>query len=96
MADGVPTYTAYNQWQAAYLLAMDVPFLEAYVTPDGHINFRFDNEDDRAWMLGRAFYRHDACIVDANAYVQAYKQAAKARDAARVRGVPDEPNTRYS
>lgn len=86
MTDGTRTYTAYNQWQAAYLLAMGVPLVEAFVTPEGHVNYCFDNEDDRAWTLGRAFYHRDACIVDAVAYKDAYQQAAKARDAARVRG----------
>lgn len=89
------TFDAKNIWQAAYLYVMGLPFLGAYRTPTGKINYEFSNDADRAWQTSLNWYNRGDCTVDGVAFMQAFQLMSQAREAARnTKDSNDDTNNR--
>ncbi len=69
------------------MLVMGVPFVRAYRTEDGrYVNYEFENSEDRAWLLARAWIEESEATVNGPALMRAYKEMSKALFEARTNG----------
>lgn len=80
-------YIAYNVWTASYLHCMSCRFIRAYLTQDNHVNWVFDNTDDRAFQLAMEWKRQVDADVNGPALMNSYKKMGEALSAARSTGV---------